>query len=51
MVKTLDSQSGGAGFKTSAWIQGRLSPHPVKVDETSTMYSWEPKGKKWTVSF
>ena len=50
MVKMLDSQSGGPGFKTSEWIQGRLSPHPVEVDEMSTVYSWEPKGKKWTVS-
>ena len=36
----LDSQSRGAGFRTSKWFQVWLSLHSFEVDEMSTRYSW-----------
>ena len=56
VVKALDSQSRGLVFKTTGWLQGRLSLsggfkidsafHPSEVDKISTRNFWELSGKK-----
>ena len=46
VVKVLDSQSRSPVFKTTGWLQGRLSLHPSEVDKMSTRNFWELNGKK-----
>ena len=49
VVKALDSQSRGPVFKSTRWLQGRLSLsafHPSEVDKMSTRDFWELSGKK-----
>ena len=46
VVKALDSQSRSPVFKTTGWLQGRLSLHPSEVDKMSTRNFWELNGKK-----
>ena len=46
MVKVLDSQSSGPGFKTSEWFEGWFRFHSFEVEEISSRYPWGSKDKK-----
>ena len=47
LFRMLDSQSRGPKFKTTWWLQGRLTAfHPSKVNQMSTRIFWVLKGKK-----